>query len=113
MHRLKTLASERSLRPCQRILDGTENQCEWRAKLVTDVAEKRGLSAVDFNQCFGAFSLFLVGSRVGQCSDYMADHQLEIATVVVIEGAARVDSEHQHPSRLLRARTRNWQKQRL
>ena len=88
----------------ERILDRSEDQREWRAKLMADVAEERGLRAVELGECLRALSLLLVSAGVGHGGRDVAGHEIEEAPVVIVEGAPWADPEHQHPGGLLEAR---------
>src|SRR5262249_19052276 len=68
IHKFKLLCSGRSqvgLAARQQILQRAEHQGKRRAKFVADVAEERGLGAIDFSKCFGALALFFISARIG------------------------------------------------
>ena len=48
----------------QQILDGTEHERQRSAEFVADVAEERGLRAVNLGQGFQPLSLFFSGARI-------------------------------------------------
>ena len=75
----------------ERILERAEDQRQRRAELVADVAEERGLRAVELGELLGALALLLVGAGVGHGGRDVAGDELEEAPVVVVEGAPRAD----------------------
>ena len=79
----------------EQLLERPQHQREWCAELVADVAEERGLRAVEFGQGLGAPALVLVGLGVGDRRRDLTCHEIEKRLVGLIEGALRIDAHHQ------------------
>ena len=76
----------------QNLIEGTQHQRQRRSELVADVAEERGLSAIDFGQCVRPLLLVLVCASAGQPdSNVFGDPANELA-VRLVERLARMDS---------------------
>ena len=67
---------------------------------MADVAEERGLGAIDLGQRFGAPAFLLVGARAGQADGNLFRDAADEVTVGVVERAARMDAEHEETGRL-------------
>ena len=76
------------------VLDRSQHQSEWRAKLVADVAEEDRLGAIQFGQRFGSLSLFLVSARV---RDGRRDARGgEVEEVAIVAGQPEVPAHAGH-----------------
>ena len=83
----------------QHLFERAQQQLQRRTELVADVAEERGLCAIDFGQCVRPLPLLLVCPGAGQPdSNVFGDPTNELA-VCLIERPARMDSENQEPCR--------------
>ena len=84
----------------QDLLERPEHQRQRRAELVADIAEECGLGAIDLGQRLRALAFLLIGARAGQADgDLFRDAANEL-TVAVVEGAARMDADHEEAGRL-------------
>ena len=81
VHERRELCSGRSgsVGSASAVLERPEHQRERRAELVADVAEERGLRAVELGERLGALSLLLVGAGVGHGGRDVAGDQVEEA----------------------------------
>ena len=85
----------------ERVLDRAQHQGQRRAELVRDVGEEGGLRPVELREGLGPLLLLLVGPGVGDGGGDLAGHQLEEATVLVVEPQPRADAGHEQPRRLV------------
>src|SRR5690349_3577130 len=69
----------------ERIFDWSQHQGQWRAKLMTDIAEEGGLGPVQFGQCLRALALLFIGTSIGNGAGNLCLHQIEEVTIVVVE----------------------------
>ena len=81
---------------CYCLLQGPEQQRQWRAELVTDVREKRGLRAVDLRQRLGAAALFFVGARISDGGRDLRGDQFIEAAIQLIQVQPGAHPGYQH-----------------
>jgi len=76
----------------QHFIKRTEHQSQRRAELVADVAEKRGLGAVELGQRFGPLALLLERAGAGQTDRDLFGNPIDELAVRIVKGTARMDS---------------------
>ena len=76
----------------EHFLERTQHQLQRCAELVADVAEERGLGAIDFGQRVRALQLQLVCASAGQPDSNLFGDPTDELAVCIIEGSARMDS---------------------
>jgi hypothetical protein len=82
----------------QHFLKGAEHQRQRRSELVTDVAEKRGLGAIDLGERLCPLAFLLVGAGAGQPDrDLFCNPKDELA-VLIVKGPAGMDSRDKEPN---------------
>ena len=81
------------------VLQWSQHQGQRCAKFVADVGEECRLRSINLRQCFGALSLFLISSGVGNLGGYSRCQQVEESAIGFIQRQSRADTGHQDPNR--------------
>ena len=92
------------------LLQGTEHQRQWRSELVADVAEEHRLGSIDVRQRLGSLALLFMRPAVHDGGRDVTGHQVEERSVVLVERAAGVDTQHDQAGDLVVRREKQRQR---
>src|SRR5579883_1208431 len=87
----------RKWRSAKHIREWTQHESQGRAELVTYVAEKGRLDAIQLRQSFGAFALLFVGPCFGDGSRDLPRNEFEEGPIIRVEALARVYASNEKP----------------
>ena len=89
------LRRKRSIRFRQHFFNRTHHECQWRAKLMTDIGKERRFGTIDFRQRLSTFPARFERARIRNARRDVTGDKLEKAAVVGIQNAARACANDQ------------------
>src|SRR5579872_4579543 len=81
------------------VLQGAKHQCERCPELVTYVAEKQRLDAIDFRQGLSTFLLVFVSTCIRNTRCNLSSNEIEKSSVAHVERTIRVEPGHHDAGR--------------
>jgi hypothetical protein len=62
---------------------------------MADIGEEDGFRPVYLRECFGTFTLVLIGLGVGDGAGDLRSHEMQEIVVVLVKLQARIDADHE------------------